>query len=497
MAIEKLFIRRFRSIDNIELRLGRMNALVGPNNSGKSNILRALNIVLGETYPSPRSFTEKDFFSYDASQPIQIDVRFSGSLQSDPDVWGFSLKYDGRDVEFEATDQHGARATYRSGQPKRVKNEMRDEVALLYLGLNRQAEQQLRATQWTLYGKLLRHIQSTISATDRSTFRDEVSHSVETHINPSLQQFEDTLNEFVRRQTGLELQLSFAALDPVEVLKTVRPYVREPPLTLDPEDVGAGTQSAIAIAIARAYANIVRRPLTLCIEEPELYLHPHGCRHFYRLLVELAREGVQVVYATHERSFVDVGEYESIHLVRKSTSTTVSSGIGLPALAQRDRLSRLSKFDERINEAFFAHCVVLTEGPTDEIACKCALEKLGVELDKESVSVLGLGSKGDLPVVAELLQGLSIPAIVLMDEDPGDATTQAVIDRVRQIVHEENLFLQRPRLETVFGLTRKPSRADALDLFPAWFAARDHTGVPSPYPDLFARCRTLLRGAAS
>jgi predicted ATP-dependent endonuclease of OLD family len=52
---------------------------------------------------------------------------------------------------------------------------------------------------------------------------------------------------------------------------------------------------------------------------------------------------------------------------------------------------------------------------------------LGLELDKESVSVLALGGKGDLPIVAELLQGLSIPTLVLMDKDPGDVTTQACL----------------------------------------------------------------------
>ena len=52
MAIEKLAIQGFRSIQSLELRLGDINALVGPNNSGKSNILQALDIILGETYPS-------------------------------------------------------------------------------------------------------------------------------------------------------------------------------------------------------------------------------------------------------------------------------------------------------------------------------------------------------------------------------------------------------------------------------------------------------------
>ena len=93
--------------------------------------------------------------------------------------------------------------------------------------------------------------------------------------------------------------------------------------------MGAGTQSALAVAIARAYAEIVRRPLILAIEEPELYLHPHGCRHFRRLLDELAANGVQVIYTTHERSFVDIAKFEQVHLIRNEIGETkVCSGIG-------------------------------------------------------------------------------------------------------------------------------------------------------------------------
>jgi predicted ATPase len=32
----------------------------------------------------------------------------------------------------------------------------------------------------------------------------------------------------------------------------------------------------------------------IAIEEPELFLHPHGMRHFYRLLRELASNGIQM-----------------------------------------------------------------------------------------------------------------------------------------------------------------------------------------------------------
>jgi putative ATP-dependent endonuclease of OLD family len=55
MTIRRICIENYRSIENLDLELSSVNALVGPNNSGKSNILRALNVVLGETWPSKRT----------------------------------------------------------------------------------------------------------------------------------------------------------------------------------------------------------------------------------------------------------------------------------------------------------------------------------------------------------------------------------------------------------------------------------------------------------
>jgi predicted ATP-dependent endonuclease of OLD family len=50
MAIRRIHIENYRSIGDLDIEFSSVNALVGANNSGKSNILRALNLVLGETW---------------------------------------------------------------------------------------------------------------------------------------------------------------------------------------------------------------------------------------------------------------------------------------------------------------------------------------------------------------------------------------------------------------------------------------------------------------
>ena len=212
------------------------------------------------------------------------------------------------------------------------------------------------------------------------------------------------------------MTLKFQALDPLDVLKNVRPFITDSSLSLDIEEVGAGVPSAVVIAIASAYANFVRTPLMLALEEPELYLHPHGCRNFYHLLRNLAEtEGLQIVYTTHNRAFVDAGEFSSIHLVRKSAgATSTKSGSSIPFTSSpKGRLRIQSKFNERVNEVFFASCVVLTEGPGDEVACRCALDMERLDLDRQSIPVIDVGGNGEVPLLAEVLAKFDIPTLAL------------------------------------------------------------------------------------
>jgi predicted ATP-dependent endonuclease of OLD family len=72
MYLSRLYIRNFRSIKELDLEFSDgKNVLVGRNNSGKSNIVDALDAVLSEsspTYHKTQNITEKDFRILDESE---------------------------------------------------------------------------------------------------------------------------------------------------------------------------------------------------------------------------------------------------------------------------------------------------------------------------------------------------------------------------------------------------------------------------------------------
>lgn len=68
MYLSRLYISNFRSIKELDLRFSMgKNVIVGRNNSGKSNIIKALDIVLGETSPTyvkSENISDNDFYTW-------------------------------------------------------------------------------------------------------------------------------------------------------------------------------------------------------------------------------------------------------------------------------------------------------------------------------------------------------------------------------------------------------------------------------------------------
>lgn len=75
--LTKITISGYRSIkDEIEIDLpAKMPlVLVGENNAGKSNIIKATDLILGEWWPSNKEPDDHEFWNRDRTNPIAIEV---------------------------------------------------------------------------------------------------------------------------------------------------------------------------------------------------------------------------------------------------------------------------------------------------------------------------------------------------------------------------------------------------------------------------------------
>ena len=87
MKVEKIRIQKYRSIDDIMILFPENKPVVlfGPNNAGKSNILSAIDRLIGEKYPTYIEMLESDYFMRDkATYPTaSIAARFSEAYYID------------------------------------------------------------------------------------------------------------------------------------------------------------------------------------------------------------------------------------------------------------------------------------------------------------------------------------------------------------------------------------------------------------------------------
>lgn len=76
MFLSNTYIKNYRSIKNQKLKFYKgKNVIVGKNNAGKSNIVKAINLILGEsspTYAKTENITDNDFFNGSTDESIYI-----------------------------------------------------------------------------------------------------------------------------------------------------------------------------------------------------------------------------------------------------------------------------------------------------------------------------------------------------------------------------------------------------------------------------------------
>ncbi len=91
MFISKFTAFNYRSLKDVKIRFENgKNVLVGKNNSGKSNIIKALDILLSERFPTYQNITPNDFHTYEVvdfetgeiseciAENMYIDVQLEG-----------------------------------------------------------------------------------------------------------------------------------------------------------------------------------------------------------------------------------------------------------------------------------------------------------------------------------------------------------------------------------------------------------------------------------
>lgn len=485
MYLSRIYIENFRSIKKLDLRfISGKNIIIGRNNAGKSNIIKAIDLVLGENSPDynkSENITDSDFFTvygnksseiiiwceltrlphedldYDelykcfgyyiwkengtikriktCDVPARLSELFSYALQDNKEktyinpkqknnmvlenelgsmfsfAYGFraTLNQDGKvDKEIRLLYRENDSSDWIMSFKAPFRNELLQSAIIPSF---RDPQTQLRISQWGWYGKLMKHLTHGYEANeelkDALTTVNRVAGEIFSGISEKIEQ-----SSVAVAFPGTKLHFQFNTENRTDLYKSCVLYVDDGYKSQLTEK-GSGIQSAVIIGLFNYYTQFVnvKSSALLCIEEPELYLHPHARRVINNKLSDfLNGNRNQVILSTHSSEFINAPDSMQIILVRKVENETIANRIEI-------RKIQNLLIDNNQNEIFFADKVILCEGFDQYIIRMIADGLFPGKMDELNVSVLSVKGKDQIKQMSKHLTDLQIECYVLADFD--------------------------------------------------------------------------------
>ena len=423
MRIEKVHIKGFRNFDDIVAELGKKTLIFGPNDSGKTNFLYALRILLDPSL-SARDFelTASDFNC--TSNPYRVEITatlcdihedclisaFGGRLANGRTVIGYTCSRDG-DYSFLAGNEESEIESVQSRFY--IKH-----LALEYVDSTRNATRFLKRSQAALL-EAARNNRNEDDAHDDDVSIKGIQDSLESlndgiselhYIANALKSVNDEMTRMSALNEGREARLVAGNTDAGKLLDNLElAYLSDDaPLTFGGE--GRSNQLFFSTWLSqRSLKSLVEKVTIVAIEEPEAHLHPQQQRALAKYLSGCI-DG-QVLITTHSPQIVE--KFVSDALV-------MMGGEGKPVCSGSDLSREVEALGYHLNpivaEVFFSRGVFLVEGPSETIFFRALAKAISINLDRENLTILSVDGVGFKPYVL-CCEALGIPWILRTDND--------------------------------------------------------------------------------
>ena len=502
MHLSRLHIENYRSVRKLDLKFKKgKNILVGKNNSGKSNIIKAIDLILGESSPTwnkSDNIMDNDFYQGDTNGEIFIWCELSkdaGEQINLPSVKGamFRLKSKNTNEEKKIIDPLSNKANLfefcsEEGQVKidneyyknwigtksycnrsfedelnemdvfafafranKMEKTINKDLIFLYKKLEdtdwffainanlrnellqsaiipsfRDPKDQLRIANYTWYGKLLK----ACIKEDNQDLNDAFK-KVKDASNNLFKEIQDAVccekTQIAFPNTKITFQ--FNPDTKQDIYKTALIYVDDG-FNSKLDEKGSGIQSAIVIGLFGYYVRNIAHlnSSLLAIEEPEIYLHPHGKRVISdKLNAFLEGRKNQVIMTTHSPEFI-CSPHEDINIIMvKKEKETIAKNFDF-----KDTKTKQVLIKKQNAEMFFADAVILVEGAdkyileslAEEVGEFTKIKTDGAEknigknwLDEYNISIINCGGKSEFWKYIKILKDLEIPWLLISDFD--------------------------------------------------------------------------------
>lgn len=460
ILIEKVRIKNFRSLKDIEVTLSQLTLLVGANNAGKTSFLRALNLALGI---ERKGVTTDDLFidkngehlkdeQGNENRMIIIDVKiipvdndgklveefeenwrseFQNSISTNEtnEFLAFRTQYlfksqreDAKADKFKIEDWDSVI----SPQSADILTASLENLPLYFIDAQRDIIDDLR-NRTSYFGRLATQIE--YNGTDKADLEtklgtineDAVNNSkVMSHVKTNLENLNSTL-----RSGGSGVEITPFPKKLRDLHKSIKIHYQDAQSDIFELDYhGMGTRSWASLLAFKAYVSwedsaenpkpkIPFHPI-LALEEPEAHLHPNAQRQLYKQLKSI---NGQKIISTHSPYIVGLAELEEIRYFYKDIDEVKVNSIDLTGFQKSDVQNLKLDVLKYNAEIFFSKVVIMSEGNTEERVLPIFANKyFNVEAYEYGINFIGCGGN-NYKLLLKILEAFQINWFIFSDYD--------------------------------------------------------------------------------
>jgi hypothetical protein len=177
------------------------------------------------------------------------------------------------------------------------------------------------------------------------------------------------------------------------------------PKTVPPVEVGSGLQSLIDLAILRAEKVGESLEEIIAVEEPEAFLHPAAQRTLARSLFE--QQSAKLIVSTHSPIIVDEAKFGAVVLVRDHRMFAAA-----PQPDQRREEINTALLTGQGSEAIFSRAVLFVEGESDALFFEALRRRLALSDNTgrvDQLAIVRVGSKTSFAPWIRLVESYADP----------------------------------------------------------------------------------------
>lgn len=476
IQIDVVRICGFRGVANIEITLPKVTVLLGQNNAGKTSVIKALQLALGDY---SRYLSDEDFYIGEderRQESITVDLRFiplEGAVRSSEFSEEWQQEF-GDKIQAEADGKQFV-AIRTTAKPDRVKGGYIVERFHLDTWPERDAWENARVNNKNRLRKRLdsipfisidaqRDIHNELK--EKSSFIGRVLSSVEygdEDVSELERMVAEVNKEAIEKSEPLmqlknhldNLNQSFEGSGQTELTpfpKKIRDLSKRFSVHFGESDKnsfsmeyhGMGTRSWASMLTVKAFTELLTKkheeeaepffPI-LAAEEPEAHLHPNAQRTLFK---QLQDNPGQVIISTHSPYLVGMSDLKNLRGL--SQKSRVSKTFQLFEGLDPEDINILHREIMRFRgELLFSKALILFEGVTEEQIIPAMFHayfgKSSFSLGVTCISVAGK----NYPPFIKMAISFGIPVIIISDNDGN--TRNEIESQIRKIRQNTSLAL--------------------------------------------------------